>query len=150
MWIVVILIVINFIINNGKDILKWILYILYGIIGCLIPTWIVFLLSYNKFKQRKKLWLIKPSVKFKDFGSEDDRYKSLTKKEKEIEDSRVKKRGRWILWGLIAIPILLLVSILFIVLAAMVRDTSNEESQEFKIENTKFYNKYANTSWKYN
>ena len=81
-------------------VLWWLPFVLWGLF-----------LSWRKFKERKRLWLIEDWVKRWDFNDEFEkkRYENLTKHQKEIEDKRTKKKSKAVLWWLIAFPLLLLV-----------------------------------------
>jgi len=97
---------------------SWISNLLEFLLGFLLiwllislPIWSIGMYSsWRRFKERKKLWLIKDGVKRWDFNDEFEkkRYKALNKQQKEKEDKRANSSSRTVLWVLITIPLLLL------------------------------------------
>ena len=109
LWVLAITAVIGFIDDNWDKILNALKYI-----GCFFLAMVFFyffitISSYIKFRERKKLWLIKGEKKsFRSVEFEDEWYKSLTKEEKEKEDKRSKKATKRIFRFLVTIPLTLI------------------------------------------
>ena len=108
--------VIALIYNYRHEIANILLFILWlAAIGLPIVLWMLFI-SWRKFKKRKELWLIKDWVKQSDFSDkfEKSRYQWLTQNQKLIEDRRANKSSVMLLWGLVAIPLLLVVWVIIL------------------------------------
>lgn len=70
---------------------------------------IVSLTSYLKFRLRKKAWLLKDTDKFSLFDDDTKRVKSLSKKDKELDEEISKKVSRCWMRALLAFPILIII-----------------------------------------
>jgi cytochrome bd-type quinol oxidase subunit 2 len=120
--VILILCIIGFIQDNREKILNILMTICYCIWGIFSYWLVMFIPSYIKYRERKKLWLIKKEENFFSTKNDDEWYKTLTEKQKEIENKRSKRAAKRILWGLIAIPILLVIAVVVLLILSYKSD----------------------------
>ena len=113
LWVLAITAVIGFIDDNWDKILNVLKYIGWFFLAMVFFYFFIIIPSYIKFRERKKLWLIKGEKKsFRSVEFEDEWYKSLTKEEKEKEDKRSKKATKRIFRFLVAFPLTLILALI--------------------------------------